>query len=674
MIKFTINKIKNKKGFAMAELLAVCIVVLSIFTILFSNYLPLVAEYENRSVYNNVTAEYAAHHFRKMYADVSDTNFENFFKGTITSAGYATIYNSKDGTANYAYINENKAKKLIQEYQIEEIIITTYKLENLKAKYPKEGKLYNYINYLPTYANYEDNGKENYRIILKSSEFGYATTEIKYSDASNEQPANKPVLSANMIAVYYDYTNEVWKKADGTKDYWYNYSEFEKETEYGVLPAGAWANSVTVTSASRQTYLDAAEGTPIKMEDILTMQVWIPRYKYTVWNYNEGGQPNSENKEFSIKIEFESETTSDGKIVCESNIQGENGGSSETCKIKGTDNICTNAACNGLTYTHPAFTFGDEELPGFWVGKFELTGISSKITTKPGLNSLIDLQVGEFDNYIRGLSNNNNIYGFNTNVKTKEDLHMIKNMEWGAVAYLSHSKYGTTEKLGFNSYKYRKTGCGLQSDNEEVWGTSCNSYNTEEGQRASTTGNVYGVYDMSGGTWEYVMGVMLDSTSNYIMSGHYVNMSGEASKVGYSGYSGIIYDVDYVPYDKKVDNVLYNGTYTFPDLKEDNKYEEKYSDLYSYGTAPGAIIKSKLGDATKEIYESQDKGWDENNINMIYADVNNNGTVARPWIRRGGGTGLIVLEGPAGLFVSDSDSGGSNAYTSRLVIAVTDSH
>ena len=31
---------------------------------------------------------------------------------------------------------------------------------------------------------------------------------------------------------------------------------------------------------------------------------------------------------------------------------------------------------------------------------------------------------------------------------------------------------------------------------------------------ASTTGNIYGVYDMSGGSWEYVMGIYNNGTGS----------------------------------------------------------------------------------------------------------------------------------------------------------------
>ena len=84
-----------------------------------------------------------------------------------------------------------------------------------------------------------------------------------------------------MIPVYYDETSSTWKKADEnnkTNKYkWYNYDE------------KMWANSVTVSSTNRSKYLSASVGTEIPMDDILTMEVWIPRYKYKVFNYNSNG-------------------------------------------------------------------------------------------------------------------------------------------------------------------------------------------------------------------------------------------------------------------------------------------------------------------------------------------------------------------------------------------------
>ena len=658
MIKFTKLKSKNKKGFAMAELLAVCIVVLFIFTILFSNYLPLVAEYENRSVYNNVTAQYAAHHIRKAYAEaMTNIVFEEFVKGSFENGHVVVTETNSEGkiVINDDYslgIDVSQINDLIQEYAIEEIIITNYKLDTLKEQYPTDGKFYNYIKYLPKYTNY--NGDETYRVILKSSEFGYATTGIKYDGESTvvANEPNHPELSDNMIAVRYNEEESSWEVADSDNSSitynWYDYSENSK----------MWANSITVKKEELYKYKGNDKlGVNIEMDDVLTMQVWIPRFKYTVWNYNADGLGNNEKKHFSIEIGFEKNTTSSGTITCEPNIQGSKGdGTSETCFSGGTK--CTDTRiCSGstYTYTHPAFTFGNNELTGFWVGKFELTGTINQITTKPNLKSLRNQQVGAFDYYLTGLNDNSdNIYGFTSS----DDIHMIKNMEWGAVAYLSHSKYGINEKISFNSNNGYLTGCGPQSSGSTSWGSTCNGYDTMLGKSASTTGNIYGVYDMSGGSWEYVMGNMVNSENNNIISGHY--------ETDNSGYNGILYDYDY---DYVPDNTLYEGKYQYP-----NDIPDKYVDKYSYGITFGdktAIKRAKLGDAIKEMTTSPGTGWYNNSIKMIYVASSEGSTEGNAWIRRGGGIGYGSGSSSYGLFSAESDAGGSRIYyTSRLAIAV----
>ena len=179
--------------------------------------------------------------------------------------------------------------------------------------------------------------------------------------------ANAPVLDEGMIPVYYDETSETWKKADSTNSEetykWYDYNNKK------------WANSVTVSSTNRSTYQSASLGTEIPMDDILTMQVWIPRYKYKVWNYNSGSIDDSNEQE--IEITFEKGTDKTGEITCQDAISGTEGYPSETCKLKETNVTCTNGTCNNKTYTHPAFTFGNEEIKGFWIGKFEASATDS---------------------------------------------------------------------------------------------------------------------------------------------------------------------------------------------------------------------------------------------------------------------------------------------------------
>ena len=189
------RKLKNNKGFAMAELLAVSMVILLLFSILFSNYLPLVAEYENRLSYNDVTAEYAGYYVRKMYIPVLNSSDKNSpfktFKVVLKNAGYVKVYDKSSTINNVCdqYANEqdddkkiaakNYCNSILDEYGVEEIIITNYSMTNVKDKYTESsGKLYKYIQYLPEYENTIYTGNNDlYRIILKTKD-GYATTPI----------------------------------------------------------------------------------------------------------------------------------------------------------------------------------------------------------------------------------------------------------------------------------------------------------------------------------------------------------------------------------------------------------------------------------------------------------------------------------------------------------------
>lgn len=187
---------KNIKGFAMAELLAVSMVVLLIFSILFSNYLPLVAEYENRLDYNDVSSQFAAYYARKIYIElINDDSFDGI-SDNIDRNGFYTAYRTK-GEKNDQVCNDvvnvggyvfnattdrnviSRCKIVFSNLDIEEMILTKYKLTDVKKKYQQNsGTLYNYIKYLPEYKNTIYTGENDlYRIIIKTSS-GYATTPI----------------------------------------------------------------------------------------------------------------------------------------------------------------------------------------------------------------------------------------------------------------------------------------------------------------------------------------------------------------------------------------------------------------------------------------------------------------------------------------------------------------
>ena len=272
--------------------------------------------------------------------------------------------------------------------------------------------------------------------------------------------ANRPVLAEGMIPITYDGNN--WIKADvyGAYNNWYDYGNQK------------WANAVMVTSAKRETYMNADVGTTIPENDILAYYVWIPRYKYKLFNATYASGTSAQ----VIDVTFENGTSTTGIVTCSYDPSG-----NETCQNK----------ANGNWYTHPAFTFGDTELKGIWAGKFETTGSTTTPTVKPGITSLRSITIAKMYSASKLIRSTDYI---TSNGINQSDSHMMKNIEWGAVAYLKQSIYGLgIADITINSNSSYYTGGG-----------SGTSYKTNV--RQSTTGNITGVYDMSGGAYEYVMG------------------------------------------------------------------------------------------------------------------------------------------------------------------------
>ena len=314
--------------------------------------------------------------------------------------------------------------------------------------------------------------------------------------------ANAPEMDSNMIAVKYE--NNSWVKADksNVNNDWYNYDELK------------WANVVTVSSGTRDNYLNAEVGTTINMDDIETMWVWIPRYSYSIGSedgtnyYGKQGtfltSTPTQALPGEIDIKFISKTRKD---------RG-------TAKYKVSEGIEENS-----WYTPDAFTFGEEELSGIWVGKFETSSSNPSLeygggnTTdldvmiKPNVTSWRNINVSNAFTVSQKMNDEGNRYGFSETI----DTHMMKSSEWGIVVYLSQSKYGKLGNKDFNGenkevYQNKSnqfiTGCSYGSPSNGNTDYGCQyQYNVETpGTGASTTGNIYGVYDMSGGAWEYVMG------------------------------------------------------------------------------------------------------------------------------------------------------------------------
>ena len=309
---------------------------------------------------------------------------------------------------------------------------------------------------------------------LKANNVQDAIEEIysKTIDNSSCKNVSVPKLGEGLIPVTIE-NNGTVKYADTSKK-WYNYCD------------KIWANAVILEDNASYNV-----GDTISESDIQSYFVWIPKYKYRLWNTGTSSKGVHE-----IEIVFDETNTTD--------IEGI---SCTTPMVSGENGNCN----NGEYMTHPAFISMNTN--GFWVGKFE-TGYkgatsvatsqvnandTSKVVIKPNVYSWRNITV--YNAFL-------NSYNYQRNL----DSHIMKNTEWGAVAYLSHSKYGTNKEININSNSSYKTGySALPSTNQQTMpgangdGATFNTlYNTDIGYLASTTGNISGIYDMSGGTWEYM--------------------------------------------------------------------------------------------------------------------------------------------------------------------------
>ena len=350
-------------------------------------------------------------------------------------------------------------------------------------------------------------------LIVKGFNFN---SNLDISEWDEEKLVNIPKLSEGMEPIIFNETGNAIKVENNQE--WYDYKKQTNSTETGG--DSMWANAQTKDGS---------------------LWVWIPRFAYKI-NYND--------------IEHK-----------------ENGGNIEIKFLKGNTNLDENN--NDVTEqgykVHPAFRNGessgyvngewDKEITGLWVSKFEagFAGIENTSTSDiqaqdtevyyesassqniygkietgktkmkypvfiGGAFSYTGIDIGEMYKLCRNLNSENNPYGVN---KDNEDIHLMKNSEWGAVAYLAYSAYGRNgtpiaiNNIEIENVEKVKTITGYSSKNEDYmvnnisYNGNIENYNdksfiwyTEEGGLASTTGNKYGVFDLAGGTTEYISGYL----------------------------------------------------------------------------------------------------------------------------------------------------------------------
>ena len=360
------------------------------------------------------------------------------------------------------------------------------------------------------------------------------------------------LLNDSLTPVIYNGTK--WVVAD-TYQKWYDYSN------------QAWANAVILEDGVTKNVGDPVL-VPTKSStdtEVKAMYVWIPRYSYTIksedgTNYygktlsSLGGSTASKATPGAIDIKFISTDTV------------------ETGKAQYTGSRAINWR------THPAFMWdtnsdgtisSGENITGIWVGKFETSADTSSTCYSSSSNDncnntnitpyiLPNVMSLRYQKVYNQFVTNQKFATYLTN-STNIDSHMMKNSEWGAVAYLSQSiygKYGNSDYTGANKEAYKNNSSsyytGRSSGVPPASGYSsagtCYYDNITDrgsgtgacGAGASTTGNITGIYDMVGGGYEYVMGYLTIASSTWgaTSSSNYAGFTSAPDSKYYDGYTG----------------------------------------------------------------------------------------------------------------------------------------
>jgi prepilin-type N-terminal cleavage/methylation domain-containing protein len=611
--------VRNKNGFTLVELLAV-IVIIGIISLIAVPVITKLIEDSGDKVFksNEKLLVEAAQNYYKVNSNelpgetsitktiTLETLIKNGFTKEIKSPsdetilcdGYVVVEKTSDSIFKYtSYLN--CGNKFISDQYVDQQTIPVITLLGSSPINIKQGDTYvdagatalddvdgditaNIVVTNPVNTLISGTYKVTYNVTDSNSHMAIPimrTVNVMLIDYVVSKGVNQPRLLAGMTPIKSDGTT--WVDTTISDPAWYNYTTTDKQ----------WANARTSDNS---------------------IWVWIPRYAYQIaTNYHTSSAG-------TINIKFLKDTTtvaSDGTKVAINPIYN---GSSQTNYI-----------------LHPAFIFGDTQLTGIWVAKFEAsvsdtndlcyTSASAANCDKttlipkivPNVKSWRNIAIGNMFTVSRNMEKNNT-YGWGT-TGTGLDTHMMKNIEWGAAAYLAQSAYGKNSAVWMNPADDFTTGCA--GDNASVgYSTGClRAYNTPNGKNASTTGNIYGVYDMSGGAYEYVAA--------------YVENGRETSNAKASSFINA--------------NIKYKDVYKITKDSRENAY------IYA---------STKKGDA---IYETS----------LLYTDYsawyNDDSTMPYDiycWFMRGG---YYSSGGSAGLFFFNSNSGNASyMYGFRPILLI----
>ena len=528
-----------------------------------------------------------------------------------------------------------------------------------------------------TSSNYGDDlvvDYANYKFLVDTD------GNVTFFDNSVTTTANAPKLSSGMIPVKWADENKDgtynWTICSQTDSGWYSYTQDNKK----------WANVMLCDGTYNES---TAVGTEVAESDLGSMFVWIPRYAYTI----SSGYHTASGSIDIVWLSGKSYNYVDSEgNICTAKNGNEEGVTTNNAGYYVTHPAFT----NGNTYNKFDNGEWKSEITGLWVAKFQAgfatteNDTTQKVTIASSSNSPTTATSVYYPvfkgrkyayNYVSAsqcydlslsLDDSGNPYG----LTTTSNSHLMKSSEWGVVAYLSISKYGYSDgssskekaknnlsvdgkvdnlnNIGWKIYGITgysapagKTGQNIMTYSTATdladsikgsngisyaWNNVSSESDTGDGTKSSTTGNIYGIYDMGG--------CLADYTASYI------NAVGNGNLTTYGGRFA-------------------NGTSTYlatayPYQKDSSiTYSTDYKDFNSAYSGFGKIF----GDAIWETSSSTGSGkaW-------FGQTLEEDGTASEVFFPRGGYWGTTDSVGLCGLYDSTGDAYYHCGFHSVLVV------
>ena len=449
-----------KKGFTLIELLAV-IVILAVIALIATPMILGVIDSAKKGAAENSTYGYVDAIEKTEFQDMIDAGINN---------------TKKDGIYDLTTIGKVKYKG-----KAPVAVCITLKDGNVNSG------LFQFDSYVVEYKN--DKAKVSDE--LKRVECNTSEDSLSFNSTKG---VNAPKLSKGMTPIKWVDGVETVTTSDDPE--WYDYKN------------NLWANVKT------------ADG---------SYWVWIPRYAYKINSGYHSKQGDIYGKATEIKFLIgTTDTTADNtKIETSGYVAGVNDTSMHY-------------------FTHPAFQ-NDINKIGYWVAKFEPTAaegvanvpptsgcsksdddvITKTIKVVPNSSSWRCISISNAYKAIASMKTKldgtgNNLYGWTSD---EVDPHLMTGLEWGATYYLTLSVYGASingsnTKIHINNSETYTTGCAGNTVSAVYYNGCQNKYNTSVGVKASTTKNITGIYDMSGGANDRTMAVYneLPKTSGFTVT------------------------------------------------------------------------------------------------------------------------------------------------------------